>query len=36
ATLIGVIVLRQVPSVIDCVGIAMVIAGVAMHRPRAV
>jgi inner membrane transporter RhtA len=33
ATLIGVIVLRQVPSVGDCIGIAMVIAGVAMHKP---
>jgi len=33
ATLIGVIVLRQVPSVIDCLGIAMVITGVAMHKP---
>ncbi|WP_292073562.1 DMT family transporter [Mesorhizobium sp.] len=36
ATLIGVIVLRQVPSVSDCTGIALVIAGVAMHRPGAV
>jgi inner membrane transporter RhtA len=33
ATLIGVIVLRQVPSVADCLGIALVIAGVAMHKP---
>lgn len=36
ATLIGVAVLRQVPSVTDCIGIALVIAGVAMHRPGAV
>jgi inner membrane transporter RhtA len=33
ATLIGVIVLRQVPGVTDCIGVAMVIAGVAMHKP---
>lgn len=33
ATLIGVIVLRQVPSIAGCIGIAMVIAGVAMHKP---
>ena len=33
ATLIGVIVLRQVPSPIDCLGVALVIAGVAMHKP---
>ena len=33
ATLIGVIVLRQVPSTIDCIGVAMVITGVAMHKP---
>ncbi|CDX13108.1 conserved membrane hypothetical protein [Mesorhizobium sp. ORS 3324] len=33
ATLIGVIVLRQVPSLTDCLGIALVVAGVAMHKP---
>jgi inner membrane transporter RhtA len=33
ATLIGVIVLRQVPSVTDCIGISLVIVGVAAHRP---
>ncbi|MBN9220822.1 MAG: DMT family transporter [Mesorhizobium sp.] len=33
ATLIGVIVLRQVPGVRDCAGIALVVAGVAFHKP---
>ncbi|MER8779878.1 DMT family transporter [Mesorhizobium sp. M0437] len=33
ATLIGVIVLRQVPSLTDCLGIALVVAGVAFHKP---
>ncbi|KUM28075.1 hypothetical protein AU467_14200 [Mesorhizobium loti] len=33
ATLIGVVVLRQVPSLTDCFGIALVVAGVAMHKP---
>lgn len=33
ATLIGVIVLRQVPSLTDCLGIALVVAGVAIHKP---
>ncbi|RAZ88195.1 EamA family transporter [Mesorhizobium hawassense] len=33
ATLIGVIVLRQLPDINGCAGIAMVIVGVAMHRP---
>ncbi|RUU12406.1 DMT family transporter [Mesorhizobium sp. USDA-HM6] len=33
ATLIGVIVLRQVPSLTDCFGIALVVAGVALHKP---
>ena len=33
ATLIGVIVLRQVPSLNDCLGIALVVAGVAFHKP---
>lgn len=35
ATLIGVIVLRQVPSVTDCIGVTLVIAGVAIHKPVA-
>lgn len=33
ATLIGVIVLRQIPSLTDCLGITLVVAGVAVHRP---
>ena len=33
ATLIGVIVLRQIPSLVDCLGSALVVAGVAFHRP---
>ncbi|GLS41427.1 membrane protein [Mesorhizobium tianshanense] len=33
ATLIGVIVLRQIPSPTDCLGIALVVAGVAFHKP---
>lgn len=33
ATLIGVIVLRQIPGFSDYVGIALVVAGVAFHRP---
>ncbi|RTL92312.1 MAG: DMT family transporter [Hyphomicrobiales bacterium] len=33
ATLIGVIVLRQIPGLSGCLGIAMVIAGVAMRKP---
>jgi inner membrane transporter RhtA len=33
ATLIGVVVLRQIPSLTDCLGIALVVAGVAFHRP---
>ena len=36
ATLIGVVVLRQIPSVTDCLGIALVVAGVAFHKPAAV
>src|SRR5437667_453694 len=35
ATLIGVGVLRQIPSLTDCLGIALVVAGVAMHKPAA-
>jgi inner membrane transporter RhtA len=33
ATLIGVVVLGQIPSLTDCLGIALVVAGVAAHRP---
>lgn len=33
ATLIGVIVLRQIPSPTDCIGIALVVAGLAFHKP---
>jgi inner membrane transporter RhtA len=33
ATLIGVVVLHQIPSFADCLGIAMVVAGVAFHKP---
>ncbi|WP_164873976.1 MULTISPECIES: DMT family transporter [unclassified Mesorhizobium] len=33
ATLIGVVVLRQIPSFTDCLGIALVVAGVAFHKP---
>ena len=33
ATIIGIIVLRQVPSAGDVLGVAMVMAGVALHRP---
>jgi inner membrane transporter RhtA len=33
ATVIGLLVLAQVPSVRDAVGVALVIAGVALHRP---
>ncbi|WP_296745052.1 DMT family transporter [Mesorhizobium sp.] len=33
ATLIGIVVLRQVPGLTDCLGIALVIAGVASHKP---
>ena len=35
ATLIGIIVLRQIPSLTDCLGIALVVAGVAFHKPAA-
>ena len=34
ATLIGVVVLRQLPSAVDLVGIACVMAGVAIHRQK--
>ncbi len=33
ATIIGAIVLGQIPSFVDCCGILLVIAGVAVHRP---
>ncbi|UVC18628.1 EamA family transporter [Mesorhizobium onobrychidis] len=33
ATLIGVIVLRQIPGPTDCLGVALVVAGVAFHKP---
>jgi inner membrane transporter RhtA len=33
ATLIGIIVLRQMPSLVDLAGIALVMGGVALHRP---
>jgi inner membrane transporter RhtA len=35
ATVIGVIVLAQVPSVSEVAGVALVVAGVALHRPGA-
>jgi inner membrane transporter RhtA len=35
ATAIGVVVLRQFPSAVDLVGIALVMVGVALHRPDA-
>lgn len=36
ATVIGVIVLRQLPSAVDVIGIALVMLGVALHRARPV
>lgn len=33
ATIIGAIVLRQIPTVIDVTGVALVMLGVALHRP---
>jgi threonine/homoserine efflux transporter RhtA len=35
ACVIGVVVLRQVPSVAETCGIALVILGIALHRPNA-
>jgi inner membrane transporter RhtA len=35
ATVVGVIVLRQLPSPLDLAGIALVMGGVALHRPDA-
>ena len=34
ATVIGLVVLRQVPTVFDILGLALVIAGVALHHDR--
>jgi inner membrane transporter RhtA len=34
ATVIGIVVLRQLPAAVDLVGIALVMAGVALHRPE--
>jgi inner membrane transporter RhtA len=33
ATIIGVIVLRQIPSAVDVVGVLLVMIGVAVHKP---
>jgi inner membrane transporter RhtA len=33
ATVIGIIVLAQIPSPVETAGLALVVAGVAMHRP---
>jgi inner membrane transporter RhtA len=33
ATAIGVVVLRQLPSALDLAGVALVLAGIALHRP---
>jgi len=35
ATVIGVIVLAQIPSLRDTLGVALVMSGVAVHRPPA-
>jgi inner membrane transporter RhtA len=35
ATLIGLVVLTQVPSAVEAAGVALVVAGVALHRPAA-
>ncbi len=35
ATVVGVVVLRQIPSVMEVGGVGLVIAGVALHRPDA-
>ena len=34
ATVIGIVVLTQVPSLVDVGGIALVMAGIAVHRPE--
>jgi len=36
AAVVGVVVLRQLPSAVDLAGIALVMAGVALHRPEPV
>jgi inner membrane transporter RhtA len=33
ATIIGALVLRQIPGVTDLLGIALVMAGIVLHRP---
>lgn len=33
ATIIGVVVLRQIPTVVELIGIGLVVVGVAIHRP---
>jgi inner membrane transporter RhtA len=35
ATVVGVLVLAQVPSPAEAAGVALVVAGVALHRPQA-
>ena len=35
ATVIGIVVLGQIPSLVEVVGVALVVAGVAVHRERA-
>jgi inner membrane transporter RhtA len=35
AAVIGVLVLRQIPTLAECAGIALVVAGVALHRAEA-
>ncbi len=35
ATVIGVVVLRQLPSTLDLVGVALVMGGIVLHRPQA-
>jgi len=32
ATIIGVLVLRQIPGLVELVGVALVVSGVALHR----
>jgi inner membrane transporter RhtA len=34
ATVIGIVVLAQVPTPAEACGVALVVAGVALHRPR--
>lgn len=36
ATIIGIIVLRQIPSLLDVMGVALVMVGVAVHKPSKV